>query len=433
MGDSDSLGDARCKQANAFATPSTIKSKMDASIRGGGRLSAKRGLDLLLLDGRTTMKRAALSALCATLIATAATAAPVVRQEIRTKAGKPWVHKGSKFAFPAMIGPFSRRMVEDISDGKQIDLAGTYDEPGSQTLASVYIYRPAMPDPALWFDISSWYLQRSQLLGGVGKGAAPTAFQMGSGSDTSALRQSYALASNNVGSTGLAIVPMGRWIVKLRMTSRTLSPAALDQAMRDFLYGLSWPSNVPRKDTVPIGACLRSLTNERAEELEQPSAVILVGAMLASMAEKPEADAPTEPPARLCRDDIRSNASRPLYQLDDGATGYLQPLGDNGTLLVVRNDPTSAALIVELAGGDKSESRELSGQKDDDKKASAYDGRKGFFRITLMTPEQWAQYPAFDSLPSIEQTTDVVENRRPLSVTSFLKKTEITLDPATFK
>lgn len=379
------------------------------------------------------MKRAVLGVLCATLITAAATAAPVVPQEVRTKAGKPWVHKGSKFAFPAAIGPFSRRKVEDISDGKQIDLAGTYDEPGSQTLATVYIYRPAMPDPALWFDISSWYLQRSPLLGGVGNGAAPTAFQMGAGSNTSALRQSYALASNNAGNTGLAIVPSGRWIVKLRMTSRTLPPAALDQAMRDFLYGLSWPSSGPGKDTVPIGTCSRSLTNERAEELEQPSAVILVGATLASMAEKPEGDAPTEPPAHLCRDDIRSNAGRPFYQLDDGATGYLQPLGDNGTLLVVRNDPTSAALIAELAGGDKSENRELSGQKDDDKKAAADDRRKGFFRITLMTPEQWAQYPAFGSLPSIEQTTDVVENRRPLSITSFLRKTEITLDPATFK
>ena len=379
------------------------------------------------------MKRAVLGVLCATLITAAVTAAPVVPQEIRTKAGKPWVHKGSKFAFPAAIGPFSRRKVEDISDGKQIDLAGTYDEPGSQTLATVYIYRPAMPDPALWFDISSWYLQRSPLLGGVSNGAAPTAFQMGAGSNTSALRQSYALASNNAGSTGLAIVPSGRWIVKLRMTSRTLPPAALDQAMRDFLYGLSWPSSGPGKDTVPIGTCSRSLTNERAEELEQPSAVILVGATLASMAEKPEGDAPTEPPAHLCRDDIRSNAGRPFYQLDDGATGYLQPLGDSGTLLVVRNDPTSAALIAELAGGDKSENRELSGQKDDDKKAAADDRRKGFFRITLMTPEQWAQYPAFGSLPSIEQTTDVVENRRPLSITSFLRKTEITLDPATFK
>ncbi|MGC6331788.1 hypothetical protein [Rhizorhabdus sp. FW153] len=380
------------------------------------------------------MKMVALGALCATLIAAAATAAPVVRQEIRTKAGKPWVHKSSKFAFPAMIGPFSRRMVEDISEGKQIDLAGTYDEPGSQTLASVYIYRPAMPDPALWFDISSWYLQRSQIAGGVGNGAAPTAFQIGSGSSTSALRQSYALASDPVGSTGLAIVPVGRWIVKLRMTSRTLPPAALDQAMRDFLFGLSWPSNAPTKDTVPVGTCSRPLRNESAEELEQPSAVILVGAMLGSMAEKPEADAPAEPSARLCRDDSLSNASRPLYQLDDGATGYLQPLGDNGTLLVVRNDPTSAALIAELTGGDKSENHERAGRKYDDKEQiSANHKSQEFFRITLMTPEQWAQYPAFGSLPSLEQTSDVVEHRRPLSVTSFLNETKIQLDPETFK
>lgn len=380
------------------------------------------------------MKMAAWGALCAALLATASAAAPVVPQEIRTKAGKPWIHKDSKFALPATIGPFSRRKVEDISMGKQIDLWGIYDEPGSETLATVYIYRPAMPDPALWFDISSWYLQRSQILGGVGNGAAPTAFQIGSGSGTSGLRQSYALASGTVGSTGLAIVPLSPWIIKLRMTSRTLSPATLDQAMRDFLFGLSWPSKAATKDTEPIGLCQRPLTNETAVELEQPSAAILFGAMLAQVAEKPEAGDIAEPPARLCRDDSRSDAGRPLYQLDDGTTGYLQPQGDNGTLLVVRDDPTSAALVAELANAGKSGNHEASGRQDSASQQPSADGRnKGFFRITVMTPEQWSQYPAFGSLPSLEQAYHVVEHRSPLSVTSFLKKSSIELNPDTFK
>ena len=344
-----------------------------------------------------------------------ATAQANAAQELKTKAGKPWAHKDSGFAFPAVNGPFVRRGMTDISDGKRIDVSATYDDPTTGSVATLYLYRPAMPDASLWFDISNWFLQRNDRFGTITPDGGPTAFQIAPTAGSAALRQSYAISATGR-STGVAIVPVGPWLIKLRITSATLEPAVLDQMMRDFLTAMPWPKKMPTApDGLPIAACTTKLGTMRAEEIKQVSAVILVGAMLASMAKEDSEKGTAEPPARLCRDDSQTGFIYPLYQLDEGRTGYVMPIGDNGTLLSVRNDTTSAAVSSELGGNTSGEARP-------------------FYRVTVMTPEKWEQYPAFAQLPPPDQAAEVTRQSEPLSVTKILGKgTQIVLNRETFK
>lgn len=349
------------------------------------------------------------------VMALAATAQADAAQEIKVKNGKTWAHKDSGFSFPAASGAFVRRDMTDISDGKRIDVSATYDDPATGSVATLYLYRPAMPDASLWFDVSNWFLQRNERFGEIRPDGGPTAFQIAPTAGSAALRQSYTISAAGR-STGVAIVPVGSWLIKLRMTSATVEAALLDQMMRDFLAALPWPRKMPAAaDGLPIVVCTTSLGKARAEEVKQDSAVILVGAMLASMAKEAAEKGTAEPPARLCRDDSQAGLIYPLYQLDEGQTGYVMPIGDNGTLLSVRNDPTSGAVSSQLAGGKSEDVRP-------------------FYRVTVMTPEKWEQYPAFAQLPPPEQAAEVTRQSTPLSVTRILGKgSQIVLDSETFK
>ncbi len=186
--------------------------------------------------------------------------------------------------------------------------------------------------------------------------------------------------------------------------------------MRDFLVSLPWPTKMPAaNDTVPITSCSAPLDAAPATEIKQENAVILLGAIMASKTKEPAEPSATELPVRLCRDDSLSDSAYPLYQLDEGRTGYVLALGDNGTLLSVRDDRTSASVASELAG-------------------NGTENAAPFYRVTIMTPERWEQYPAFAQLPSPSQAMDITRQRRPLSVTSILGKgSKIELDSESFK
>ena len=344
-------------------------------------------------------------------------AGAVQPQAIETENGKPWTHKASGLAFPAAIGGFVRNEINDLSEGKQIDLGSAYREPASGTLATVYIYRPAMPVAPLWFDIANWYIQRNQHFAPVTAHSGGVGFTVAGQEQTVNLRQVYSIGAMGR-SSGVAILPLGPWMVKVRMTSQHYEPRALDAALQALVQGLGWPKHMPAvAASAPIASCKGKLPESRAEEIRQTSPIILVGAMLGSVNEdkdgkngKDEAAASS----RLCRDDSRTDNVYPIYQLDEGSSGYVIAIGDNGTLLAARSDPLSAEVARELA-------------KDTGKDI------KPFYRVTLMTPEQWEQFPAFAQLPPVEQAFDMVRNRSPLSVTKLLGERKITIDSNSFK
>lgn len=337
-------------------------------------------------------------------------------QAIKVEEGKTWVHEASGLALPAAIGSFVRNDISDLSGGKQIDVGSGYREPATGTLATVYVYRPAMPLAPLWLDIASWYIQRNQSFAPVTVHSGAVSFTVAGQVDTVNLRQVYSIGAMGR-SSGVAIVPLGPWMIKVRITSQYYEPRALDAALEAVVKGLGWPKRMPTVTPAanPISSCKTKLPESRADEIKQTSPMILVGAMLGSLSEDDKKDKrEVVDPPRLCRDDSRTDNIYPIYHLDEGSSGYVIPIGDNGTVLAVRNDPLGAELAMEFA-------------KDTSKDT------KPFYRVTLMTPEQWEQFPAFAQLPPVEQAFDVVKNRSQLSVTKVLGERSIHLDAESFK
>jgi hypothetical protein len=335
-------------------------------------------------------------------------------QPIPAKAGKAWQHKASGFAFPPAIGDFKRDDIKDLSSGKQIDLGSAYRDPDSGTLATVYLYRPAMPSASLWFDVANWYILRNDRFKPVTVERGPATFAITGQSQTANLRQVYAIGAGGR-SSGVAVIPMGRWLVKIRITSAAYEPRALDQVLESFVRSLGWPAKMPTaRDSTPVESCSGKLPEAKAEEISQTGALILVGATIPSLIEEQADKGELAEMPRLCRDDSRTDMAYPVYQFDEGKDGYAVAIGDNGTLLAARHDDLSASVAKELNPG---------GQNG-----------PGFYRVTLMSAENWEQYPAFAQLPPIEQAFETVRAKGPLSVTAFTGKgTKITLDQASFK
>jgi hypothetical protein len=335
-------------------------------------------------------------------------------KDIAAPADRAWRHEASGFAFPPRIGAFVRRDIKDLSGGKQIDLGSAYRDQATGTLATVYIYRPAMPLAPLWFDVANWYIRRNMRFAPVTPWEDAKPFAVAGQSQSADLRQVYAIGA--VGrSSGVAVVPLGQWLVKVRMTSSNLEPRALDAILGSFVQALGWPDRMPPAAAAnPVASCSGTLPEARAAEVRQDSAIVLIGASLGtiernSLEKGEQADAP-----RICRDDSRTDNAYPIYQLDDGAGGFAIAIGDNGTLVAARPDPLSAELIREL-GPDKNQ------------KAAP------FYRVTLMTPERWEQYSAFSQLPSVEQAFEVVRAGKPLSSNDMIGQAGITIDAAAIK
>lgn len=322
-------------------------------------------------------------------------------QGVGATSGKPWQHTASGFTFPAAIADFVRDDIQDISEGKRIDIVGTYRHPASGTLATVYLYRPAMPMASLWFDIANWYIQRNPAFAPATAHRGATTFNVAGQSESADLRQVYAIGKAGR-SSGVAIVPLGRWIVKVRMTSQGLEPGALDAALEAVVKGLGWPRTMPTAQaSQPVPVCAGTLPQTNAEEIKQARSLVLIGAMLPLTSDESK-DKREQPLPRLCRDDSRSDDAYPIYQLDEGTDGYVAAIGDNGTLLVVRNDPLTALAAKEIEGG----------------KAG-----RAYYRVTVMTPTSWDQFPAFSRLPPVEQAFNIVRTRAPSSVTDIDTRT----------
>ncbi|MDB5686254.1 MAG: hypothetical protein JWR77_843 [Rhizorhabdus sp.] len=350
------------------------------------------------------------AAICGAMPISMAAAQPAA---IEAKAGKPWAHKPSGISLPAAIGPFVRAQIRDFSGTARIDIVTTYADEASGTEATVFIYRPAMPDTGLWFAVSSYTIDVANRFGTVTALAPPVAFPITARSGDIGLRQTYSITTLGR-STGIAMAALGPWIVKLRLTSRLLDPAQTDAAMLQILGQLDWPSKWPVAGPAAIVPdCDKVMeAGSRAEKTTKDGASILMGAMLMQAGDAADNKARKEgkPPERpkLCRDPVPLRGNLLLFQITSDEPGYVIPLGDAGTLLSVRRDGMAGLL-------------------------QGKDGPPSY-AVNLLGPQKAMQYPSYDRLPPPEQALEIIQRERPLSITTVdNKKFDITLDSASMK
>lgn len=160
-----------------------------------------------------------------------------------------WRHEASGVSVPRAIGDMRLSQERDASGGGY-DMILQFGD--SDTPVTLYVYRSAYPNPALWFERTR--LAMNQNVGSGDAGAAPRSFTLGGGAAPNGLREEIDLpASGRARATAVAIAQHGQWIIKARVTSNELDRRGVAQRM-DRLLGalrLSGPAAAPLPLMVP--------------------------------------------------------------------------------------------------------------------------------------------------------------------------------------
>jgi hypothetical protein len=154
-----------------------------------------------------------------------------------------WSHAGSGVSIPESVGDMKVGQERDLSGGKRVDVSVQY---GSETEpVTLYVYRSAFPNPALWFERT-----RHAMASSVGlpvEAVSPRAFTFGGAAAPNGLREEAAIAGRPPWkSTAVAIAQAGEWVVKARISSQSLDREGIAAKM-DRMLGAIRLASPPAK------------------------------------------------------------------------------------------------------------------------------------------------------------------------------------------
>jgi hypothetical protein len=306
--------------------------------------------------------------------------------QINVPANVSWMHEGTGLILRSKIAGLQRGTIVD-STRAGLDVMVQYAE-GEATAVTLYIYRPALMSVPVWFDRSETQILMRTDVFGTSKPIGPArAFAAPKAVTASALRRSYVPGRGPNKSTGLALIPLGDWLVAVRVSSQDLDPAALDARIDDVLAGIVWPDKLAEAPVaVPIAACADSLDYDRkAKPMKPDPQQSLMGALILGVAADAAKDKKGEaiPPVLFCRD----GAPLPqygVYRAADAKNSYTLALGDAGRVLNV------------LPG-------------------FALDRKDVGYQVSLGDLDRRLIYPNFDKLPTPTAALQAVMQLRPVS------------------
>ena len=266
---------------------------------------------------------------------------------LKVSAGKPYKHKLSGLRLPATLAGAPR--IKAIAIGEDLlDVSASYESSDGAELLSLYVYRQASGALPVWFDRARWAIENRPDVYGKPVAAVGSPSFVPPGQQTeSGLIAAYTLNKPPYRSTGVAILPFGEWLVKLRYSSKTLESASLATAMREALAELEWPRDIaPAPAAGLITDCATPLTlSGEAKAAPANGAAALMAAFMGvavNAAKKKEAQNP-EPAVSWCRDATILKAGG-VYRPDAATDRYLIALSDAGRGIFVQPDAASALL-----------------------------------------------------------------------------------------
>jgi hypothetical protein len=186
-------------------------------------------------------------------------AAPAAAQEM-------WRHAPSGISVPRQIGEMELRSESDSSGGRGEDVAVQFGS--GDTVVTLYIYRAAYPNPALWFE-------RTRLAMNVNVQAPvnrvdPRSFTLGNASAPNGLREDIALPGPRLRATSVAMAQAGQWLVKTRISSASLDRDGVAARMDALLGALRFETMPTPHPLVVPGPCPDEV-RMRGELIRRPS------------------------------------------------------------------------------------------------------------------------------------------------------------------
>jgi hypothetical protein len=299
-----------------------------------------------------------------------------------------WQHAATAMVLPPRAAGLVRGPIVDRTQAEQ-DVSTEYSDEGSTEVATVYLYQSLLPDTAIWFDraMAAILLQPRFELAGTSL-PAPTAFPRPGAGTAGGLRSAMAGTGGEIRSTALAVVPLGRWLLKIRMSSTRFDSAALDARLTAFIQALRWPAESrPAPAAAPIAPCSSALSFKRAKLVRPDLSQTLIDAALAGvMADRAEEqEEEPGPPPTYCRD-AATLPPHGVYRPNAATDRYVIALGDAGIALSV--EPSLGALL-------------------SDRRARPRIG------MALLDRDSRDILPSFDRLPPPEQALKVAMESQP--------------------
>ena len=282
------------------------------------------------------------SVACVSLAASAAWVAPAGAQptQVSIPADRDWAHQWTPMTFPARIDGFEREAVTAYEE-RETNISARYFDTRTQTILSLYIYRPGNPSTAIWFD---------RALGAVGAGGSLgtidredqkiSRFVPSGGSAPSGLSAVLKVEGGQYRSTGVALYRAGEWLVKVRITSGEQSVSQLDVSLREVLADLPALDGIGSDAAQFVTVCERPLAfGETApveptmtDALAMAFMADLTGALARGETDKVQVDAQSS--VRTCREGDW-NAQYNIYRTDGDASRYSLVMGDSGASIEV--------------------------------------------------------------------------------------------------
>lgn len=354
-----------------------------------------------------------LKILLAAFVATGIAAAPAAAQQpLPLKDGKAWKHKHSGIVVPATLGGAAReRGMAYAAD--DLDVGLSYSVGDAVESMSFYVFRKTNGAVPVWFAQAQWGIENRGTFGHPAIAMAPQAFVPPNQSTASGLKAVYAPKGGAYRSTGVAMLQVGDWYVKLRASSQTRSPAELSQWMDAALAEIQWPRKIPlAPEAAPIGDCAAPLSFPvAAKDAPKNSGADMMSGLLNMAAAQSKAKSTPETTAALaaarwCRDPDLGGNTR-VYRQNADTENYLLAVGDNGNGIWVGPDP-GAKLIAMTETGKPAEPR---------------------YAITAVTATQNIGFAAQDRLPSPQRVMEIVAaNRRVTAVQTWGKNKTISIN-----
>ena len=356
-----------------------------------------------------------LKAFLVAMTATSLAGAPAsAQQPLPLKTGKAWKHKHSGIAVPATLGgaPRDRGMAYAADE---LDVGLSYTVGDAVESLTFYIFRNTNGAVPVWFAQAQWGIENRNAFGRPAITIGPQPFVPPGQSAASGLKAVYEPKSGPYRSSGVMMLPVGGWYVKLRASSQTRSPAELAQWMDAALAEVQWPRKIPAApDAAPVTDCAAPLAFPvaAADAPKNGGADLMSGLLGMATAQSKAKTKPTPESTaalaavRWCRDpDIGGNAA--VYRQNADTENYLLAMGDNGNGIWVGPDP--GAKLIAMTEKDAPASPRYS--------------------ITLVTAAQNVGFVAQDRLPSPQRVIEIIKaNRRVTAVPTWGKSKSISVN-----
>ncbi len=329
-------------------------------------------------------------------------AAPALAQApqprlVVVSADAPFAHVNSGLSLPAALLGLPRTRVLE-TEAPQLDIAAEYTRADADIL-TVYVYRATSGAVPVWFDRARWAIETRPVYGTPTIAVPPTPIAPPGRSTASGLIGSWSLAGSEYKGTGVALLPLGDWLVKLRYSSKTRDGTDVAERLRAAVTALAWPTGAPDAPVAAaIADCATPLTFKgTAKSAKVDGASALLGALMVGVASEAK-DKGDAPPATWCRDAARLDTAG-VYRANAADNAYLLALSDAGRGVWVA--PSVGALLMGKG--------------------------KPNWAVDLILPGRTINYPPQDRLPAPARVLELLSGPAISSATTWGGKSTITL------